>query len=155
MKDIHREILASYPALLKDDRQVPLGKLVAKGIDDILREEVDREVQILDRKSTAEKAEYFLKRLGISWFNGTIVPILGKAIKARNEMLHENPDRTPTRGEVLFMELATMSVPTATMAQAALLYPKVCGLPMSMSEEDAQKFLPGASKAVKDEQGLK
>lgn len=151
MKDIHREILASYPGLLKEDRQVPLGKLVANGIDDVLREEIDREVQILDRKSTAEKAEYFVKRLGISWFDGTIVPILDKAIKARNEMLHENPDRTPTRGEVLFMELATMSVPTATLAQAALLYPKTCSLPMSMSEEDAKKFLPGASNAVKGE----
>jgi hypothetical protein len=149
MKDIHRAILTSAPTLLKDDRQIPLGKLVVKGFDEILQEEVEREVQILDRKSTIDKAEYFLKRLGISWFDGTMIPILDSAIQARNTMLHENPDHLPTAGEQLFMELSTIGVPVATMAQAALLYPKSCSFPISMNEEDAKVFLPRANDAAK------
>lgn len=129
MKDIHRAILTEAPTLLKEDRQVPLGKLVAKGQQEVLREEIEREVQTLDRKSVAEKADYFSQRLGINWFGGTIVPILDQVIRARNEMLHENPDRMVNEKDLVFLSLATTSVPVATIAQAALLYPRAFVLP--------------------------
>jgi len=140
LKDIHRAILTEAPRLLKEDRQIPLGKLVAKGGEEVLREEIEREVQMLDRKSVAEKAEYFSKRLGINWFGGTIVPIFEHVIRARNEMLHENPDRVVSEKDLLFSHLVVLSVPVATLAQAALLYPKAFVLPMHMAEDDARKF---------------
>jgi len=143
MKDMHRAILSSRPVLLRPDRQIPFGKLISKGFDSVLQEEIEREIQILDRKSVAEKADYFLKRLGISWFEGSIVPMLDAVVRARNELLHENQDRRLTYGEVLFMELTTVSVPIATLAQSALLYPGTCSLPMGMTEDDAKKFLQG------------
>jgi hypothetical protein len=142
MKDTHRAILTAAPSLLKPDRQVPLGKLVSKGLEDIVGEEIEREVQILDRKSTKEKAEYFLERLGIGWFDGTIVPILDGVIDVRNEMLHENPERIVSDIEMVLINLVTTSVPIATIAQAAILYPSAVSLPTLMKEEDARKFLP-------------
>jgi hypothetical protein len=147
MKDAHRAILTVTPSLLKPDRQVPLGRLVAEGQEDVIREEIEREVQILDRKSTKEKAEYFLYRLGIGWFDGTIVPILGGVIDLRNEMLHENPERMVSDFEMVLLNLATSSVPIAITAQAAILYPTAFSLPTLMKEEDALKFLPGRSPA--------
>jgi hypothetical protein len=142
LKDIHRAALTADVSLLKPDRQVPLGKLVSKGSDEIIREEIDREVQILDRKSTEEKADYFLRRLGIGWFGGTIVPILDKVVRLRNEILHENPERMPGDTEMMLLGLVTISLPLATVAQAAVLYPTAFTLPVDLSEENARKFLP-------------
>jgi len=140
MKDIHRAILEDQPTLLREDRQVPLGKLLAKGQDEVLREEIEREVQMLDRKSVEDKADYFFKRLGINWLGGTIVPFLDHAVRVRNEMLHENPDRMVNEEDLFFLNLATFSVPIATLAQAALLYPRSFTPPMNIAEEDARKF---------------
>jgi hypothetical protein len=147
LKDIHRAVLTADVSLLKADRQVPLGKLVSKGSDEIIREEIDREVQTLDRKSTEEKADYFLRRLGIGWFGGTIVPILDKVVRLRNDILHENPERMPGDAEMMLLGLVTMSIPLATMAQAAVLYPAAFSLPRNLSEEDARKFLPSQTSA--------
>ncbi|MGB9074711.1 MAG: hypothetical protein WCC22_18890 [Terriglobales bacterium] len=145
MKDVHRAILASTPSLLRADRPVRLGKLVSKGRDEVVREEIEREVQQLDRKSTDEKAHYFLNRLGISWFDGNIVPILDGVIRLRNEMLHENPDRMVQDNELPLLNLVTTAVPLATVAQAAVLYRGQFALPVHMTEEDARKFLPKRS----------
>jgi hypothetical protein len=120
---------------------------VSKGSDEIIREEIDREVQTLDRKSTGEKADYFLRRLGIGWFGGTIVPLLDMVVGLRNQMLHENPERMPTDTEMALLGLVTMGVPVATVAQAAILYPTAFSLPKNMSEEDARKFLPEKAHA--------
>lgn len=146
MKDIHRAILEDQPTLLREDRQVPLGKLLAKGQDEVLREEIEREVQMLDRKSVEDKADYFFRRLGINWFGGAIVPFLNHAVKVRNEMLHENPDRVVNEKDLFFLNLATFSVPIATLAQAALLYPRSFTPPMNITEEDARKFFLDANR---------
>src|SRR5713101_1860523 len=76
LKEVHRTILKAVPSLLKHDRQIDLGRLVSKSKDVVVHEEIEREVQTLDRESAKKKAEYFLKRLGINWFDGTIIPIL-------------------------------------------------------------------------------
>ena len=142
MKDIHRAILSSVPSLLREDREIPLGKLVAKGQEEVVREEIEREVQQLDRKSTKEKADYFLKRLGITWFDGHMAVILDDVIRLRNEMLHENPELIVREHDLALLNLVTTAVPLATLAQAALLFPKAFALPAHMTEEDARKFLP-------------
>ena len=130
------------PSLLKADRQIPLGRLVSKGRDDVVHEEIEREVQALDRESSKKKAEYFVNRLGINWFGGTIVPILDGVLRLRNEMLHENPDRMVHDTELVSLNLVTTAVPLATLAQAALLYPDAFKLPAHLKEKDARKFLP-------------
>jgi hypothetical protein len=141
MKEVHRELLTANPSLLREDRQIPLGRLVAKGGADVIREEIEREVQALDRESTKKKAEYFFERLGINWLPG--VDVLHIAIRLRNEMLHENPDRTVNELEYAIMQAASMFVPFLVIAQAALLYPKVCQLPLNMTEDDVGKLFAG------------
>src|SRR5688572_12485207 len=61
LKDVHREVLRHNPGLLKADRLIPLGKLFAGSSASIIEEEIEREVQIMDRKSVKEKADYFDK----------------------------------------------------------------------------------------------
>ncbi len=88
MKSVHREILRAAPTLLRSDRNIDLGRLVSQGQETLVREEIEREVQSLDRQSVEKKAEYFRDRLNIDWFGGKIVPLLDLAINVRNEILH-------------------------------------------------------------------
>jgi hypothetical protein len=115
--------------LLKHDRLIDLGRLVAQGRDAIIDVEIEREIQIFDRKDTKEKDIYFRNRLGINWFDGTAEPLLADAIELRNIMLHEDPDRIVKPDDTLILTVSTTAVSFATVAGAAILYPKVCALP--------------------------
>ena len=123
MKDLHREVLRQEPSILKSDRQVPLGKILSAGLDVVLADEIEREVQILDRKSVSEKARYFLERLGIDWFDGKIVPFLERVIKVRNRIMHEDPDYKIKDEDIGTAQVVCFSIPWVTVIQAAVLYP--------------------------------
>jgi hypothetical protein len=155
LKDIHRAILLESPSLLKEDRLIPLGKLVSKGEKEVIFDEIEREVQMLDRESTKKKGEYFLERLGINWFEGAMIPILEGVIRLRNIMLHESPDRMVSESEYAMMLMAIVFIPTTTIAQAAILYPKVFKLPLKMKEEDARKMLFRAGAKSSDGKQVK
>lgn len=124
MKDIHHEILRANPTILKADRKIPLGKIIAKPIEELLEEEIEREVQILDRKSIEKKYEYFDKRLNIDWFEGTIIPLMKPVFELRNKISHEDPDIIVTDNILNMTHLVTYSLPTMCMMQAAVLYPE-------------------------------
>lgn len=141
LKDLHRAILRSSPNLLRHDRDVPLGKVIAVRKEQIIAEEIEREVQILDRQSTEKKADYFKTRLHIDWFGGTMVPIMDAMIKARNEILHENPDREISRFEGIALEIVTTMLPLNCVAQAAVLYPGSCLLPEHLDEKTVREKL--------------
>jgi hypothetical protein len=123
MKDIHREVLRQDPNLLKPDRQIPLGKVVSVPRDEIVAEEIEREVQSLDRKSVEERYLYFDKRLNIDWFGGTIVPLLKPVLELRNKILHENPDIDVTDKNLQLAHLVCFSLPLVCVMQAEVLYP--------------------------------
>lgn len=124
MKDIHREILRINPKALKADRQVPLGKIVSTPIEEILEEEIEREVQSLDRKTIEQRCEYFDKHLNIDWFGGTIIPLLKPVLDLRNKITHEDPDITITDNDLGLTYLVTFSLPVACVMQASVLYPE-------------------------------
>ena len=134
LKDLHREILKIRPDLLREDRTVPLGKLVSQGADSIVAEEIEREVQALDRQSVEKKADYFRDRLGINWFDHTIVPIMEAVVNARNEILHQNPDRKLSKFESIGLSMVTMMLSLACIVQAAVLYPGSCKGPKGIDE---------------------
>jgi hypothetical protein len=71
--------------------------------------EIEREVQALDRESTEKKAIYFRKRLGINWFDGTIVPILDRVITLRNLILHEDPNRLVDESDRVLLLVTSMA----------------------------------------------
>jgi hypothetical protein len=123
LKDIHREILRRDPKLLKADRQIPLGKLLSQSTQEIIDEEIEREVHSFDRKSVKQRAEYFDKRLNISWFDGTIIPLVEPVINLRNKILHENPDEVVSEGNLKLSHLVCIALPMGCVMQAAVLYP--------------------------------
>ena len=92
LKDIHKAILQNHPDLIKQDRQVHLGRLAAKGYPAVLAEEIEREICSLDRLSLERRAEHFDKRLGISSTSeeGYLQNVMG-VIATRNVILHEDP----------------------------------------------------------------
>jgi len=123
MKDIHREILKANPKALKADRQIPLGKIVTTPLEELLEEEIEREVQSLDRKTIEQKCEYFDKRLNIDWFGGTIIPLMKPVLELRNKIIHEDPDIVISSNDLNLAHLVTFSLPIACVMQAAVLYP--------------------------------
>lgn len=141
LKDLHREILKIRPDLLREDRTVQLGKLVSHGADSIITEEIEREAQALDRQNVEKKANYFRDRLGIDWFGHAIVPIMEAVINARNEILHENADREISSFEPLGLSIVTVMLPLSCMAQAAVLYPGSCKLPVGIDEATVRASL--------------
>jgi hypothetical protein len=148
LKEIHREVLRQKPALLRSDRQIPLGRLVALGPEKILEEEVEREVQSVDRKSIGDRAKYFLERLSIDWFDGTIVPLMEWAFGQRNEILHFNPDAEVSSKDLGRASVVGSAVPWVSVAQAAILYPggfkMIEGLEMEKAQQVFKALRPDA-----------
>jgi hypothetical protein len=100
MKDIHRAILRQTPTLLRGDRLIHLGAIVAKGTEAIIEEEIEREVLAIDRKSVQERVRYFDERLRVSWGPSEVVDHLVRIVGLRNRILHEEPDE-PVPADVL------------------------------------------------------
>lgn len=141
MKDIHREILKQRPTLLKLGRQVPLGKVINSDKEDIVNEEIEIEIQSLDRKSVEERAKYFRKRLGIDWLDGTIVPLLRRVLELRNHILHVNPDEEIKKLDIVLAHMVCIVIPLVTIAQAAILYPGGFTMVQGLDEEQARSFI--------------
>ncbi|MCI0331086.1 MAG: hypothetical protein L0196_09125 [candidate division Zixibacteria bacterium] len=123
LKDIHREVLRQKPTLLREDRQIPLGKLVALGPDRIIEDEIEREVQSLDRKTVKEKYIYFDEKLNLDWFEGSIVSLFETIVDTRNKILHEDPDLKVDNTHIALANLVGMSLPEWCILQAIILYP--------------------------------
>jgi hypothetical protein len=121
MKSIHREVLQNNPKLLSPDRTISLGRLTALGMDALIKEEVERAVQILDRKSTAERAETFDK-IGLPWK----IPAdkVDAVILLRNEILHENMDKPVTGTQIGDCRNITLEVPLRVCCAGLKRYPE-------------------------------
>ncbi len=141
MKDIHREILRQSPTLLKADRNIPLGKIITLDKNDIIEEEIEREVQSLDRKNVKDRANYFKERLGIDWFGGTIIPLLERFLELRNQILHVNPDEKIEKFDIGLAHIVCFAIPWVTVAQAAVLYKEGFEMIEGLDEEKARSFI--------------
>lgn len=141
MKDFHREVLRQKPELLRADRQIPLGKLTALGEQQVIEEEIEREIQSLDRKSVEDRARYFRERLGIGWQDGTILPLLKGVLDLRNKILHQDPDARVEEDDIALARLVCHSIPWACVAQAAVLYPGGFKMIEGLDPEKAKSLL--------------
>ena len=118
MKNIHREILRVDPKRLREDRQVPLGKLVALGYDVVLAIEIEREIEHLDRESVGNRATYWKDRLEIPW-QQELVPLVKMVSDLRNTILHDNPDLRITEDEIAWANvIPTVPALAFTAAQS-------------------------------------
>ena len=124
MKDIHRHILHSTPSLLNPKRQAPIGRIISLGLDSVLEEEIARDVHSLDRKSIAERCEYFKDHLSVDWsFDGKVIPVIEPLIDIRNKILHENHDLVL---DTIFLStcfIVCTAIPTVAIVQAYIQYP--------------------------------
>lgn len=141
MKDFHREVLRQKPELIRADRQIPLGRLIAVGKDQLIEEEIEREIQSLDRKNVEDRARHFREQLGIDWFDGTIVPMLKHVLDLRNTILHDNPDEKVEKVDIGVAHLVCFAIPWVSVAQAAVLYPHGFKMIEGLDPEKAKFFL--------------
>lgn len=143
MKDCHYEILKQQPKLMDPDRKVALGRLVAIGMNDLLEEEIRRQVSALDRMSIEAQDKYWCETLKVNWFDGKAAPVLKIALDHRNKILHEDPDAA-TDDDMLGLCLTICTgISWVTIVHGAVLYPKGFALPNLLSEKDARSLVEG------------
>lgn len=76
-----------------------------------------------------QRAEYFERRLGISWFGGTLTPIVDSVRGVRNELLHVNPERPIDSLEETLLTVVLLGLTFCIVVQGAFLYPTVFRMP--------------------------
>ncbi len=124
LKDIHREILKQKTSLLQSDRKIPLGKLIHGGQDKLIDEEIERAVNILERKNIRDIAQHFKDHLNVDWtFDGHILPIVEHVLSLRNKILHEEPDVKVGNDDCFHAITIYMAISLVAIAQCAILYP--------------------------------
>ena len=140
MKDLHRELLQQNPSFLNPERKISLGRVVSLGLDHVINEEIEREVQSLDRKSIEDRCKYFQERLSIDWsFAGTMIPVIKLITDKRNKLLHEDPDINVDQDDLTFASFACIGITMVSTIQAHLAYPEAFILP-EHSENTLQLF---------------
>jgi hypothetical protein len=77
----------------------------------MIEEEIEREVQALDRKTVSDRAKYFEERLGIDWCGGHFLSFVSDAIELRNRLLHLEPDLQVSDAEVGKVRWITSMLP--------------------------------------------
>lgn len=124
MKDLHREMLIINPTFLNATKKIPLGRAISIGFENILQEEIEKEVHALDRKNAREKSAYFKDKLSIDYsFDGTIIPLLEHAIGTRNKILHEEPNSEVDKMSLGLSHLVGMAIPLVSILQAYIQHP--------------------------------
>jgi len=68
IKQCARILLLDNPRTLDSQRQIPLGRLISMGKDEVILQEVERCVQSLDRKSVEKRVNFFNKNFGLDFF---------------------------------------------------------------------------------------
>jgi len=140
MKGIHRHCLCAKPALLRGEKEIALGRLVSKGEDAVLEEEIEAEVERLDRQSVKERAKYFKDKLGLKWGDpklfqqfyrlkssqdhADIVAGVDTFSELRNKIVHKDTGYIVKRDELDDARSYFTFVPSFCCQQAAKLYPE-------------------------------
>jgi len=135
MKDIHRHCLYAKPTLLKPDKKIDLGRVVAKGEDTVVEEEIKAEVKRLDGESTLTRASYFKATLKLDWgdpkmpdpklrvSHETCVDAIDEVTKLRHKIVHEESDHVVSLDALEKARRYYTFVPYCCCKQAVNLYP--------------------------------
>jgi len=93
LNDLVRHILIHQPILIKSDRKIEIGRLVSLGTDALIKEEVERQVYALDRKSIKDRSIYFQDHLKLPWGRDlSCTETIIKINDIRNDIIHKNTD---------------------------------------------------------------
>ncbi len=135
MKNIHRHCLYAKPTLLKSDKKIDLGRVVAKGGDTVVEEEIEHEVKKLDAESTRTRASYFKDTLNLDWGNPVMpepklrisheacVDAIDEVTKLRHKVVHEESDYVVSLDALQKARSFYTFVPNCCAAQAVEIYP--------------------------------
>ena len=102
INDLVRHILINLPILLESNRKIEMGRLITFGVDTLIKEEVERQVYSLDRKSILDRSIYFQGHLKLPWgkdSSGTDIII--KTNDIRNDIVHKNTDLIVSEADLL------------------------------------------------------
>jgi hypothetical protein len=157
IKDIHRVILRHDPKILKPDRKVLLGHLVAVGFDAIIAEEIESEVAARDRESVRKRAEHFRDRLHAPWGPPELVDAADRATELRNRILHEEPDAKVSPEDLKDAAAAVLFIPGFVCQALVEQYPdafnpqdriSLSGRPWVIAYNRLKRIPSGADGAV-------
>jgi hypothetical protein len=139
MKDIHRHCLCAKPTLLRGEKEIALGRLIADGEDAVLKKEIEAEVERIDRQSTKERAKYFINNLRLKWGDPKlfqqfyrlkssedhedVVLQIEKYSDLRNKIVHKDTDYVVKQDELSEARNYFTFVPSFCCQQAVKLYP--------------------------------
>ena len=139
MKDIHHHCLCANPNLLKADKKIDLGRVIAKGEDTVLEEEIKFEVERLDREGVRTRATYFREKLSLKWGDEQqfqqfyhlklaqdhehFVTEIDKCSTLRNKIVHEDTEYVVKIDELETARRYFTFVPSFCCMQAVKLYP--------------------------------
>jgi hypothetical protein len=123
MKEIHRAALNASPELIESNRPITVSEVLAKGIDAVRAEAVERAVHRLDRLSAEEQAEHFRKHLTLPYDENTAGHV-GHVVGVRNALLHGDVERDISDAEMALMRGVTLGVPIRLIGEAAKRFPK-------------------------------
>ena len=139
MKDIHRHCLCAKPRLLRGDKEIALGRLITNGEDAVLGEEIEAEVERIDRQSTKERAKYFSEKLSLKWGDPKlfrqfyrlkssedhkdVVLKIEKYSNLRHKIVHEDTDYVVKQDELSEARSYFTFLPSFCCEQAVKLYP--------------------------------
>lgn len=140
MKDIHRHCLCAKPMLLRGEKEIALGRLISKGEDAVLEEEIETEVKRLDRENVKERAKYFKDKLGLKWGDpklfhqfyrlkssqdhADIVAAVDELSELRHKIVHKDTGYIVKPDELDNARSYFTFVPSFCCRQAVKLYPE-------------------------------
>jgi hypothetical protein len=123
IKQCARVLLSDNPQILGSQRQIPLGKLISMGKDEVILQEVERCVQSLDRKSIEERVDFFKKNFGLDFFEEPGKNLLKSLSDKRNRLLHEDPGTGASKIDVDLSFFLCFSIGTWLLMQIDTIAP--------------------------------
>lgn len=129
MKDIHTEVLCAKPALLakiRPSREVKYEHIFTESptFKAILDQQIQREVEEVDRLSFQKRAEYFDKQLNLPMADEATLKFVGDMMKVRNEISHENPLKTVSPADLSKATTVLKQIPTRVYDKARAVFGK-------------------------------
>lgn len=123
IKQCARVLLLDNPRILNSQRQVPLGKLITMGKEEVILQEVEGCVQSLDRKSVEKRVNFFNRNFGLDFFGEPGKTLLKILTDKRNKLLHEEPGTGASKIDAYLSFFLCFSIGTWLLMQIDTIAP--------------------------------
>ncbi|HOD36417.1 MAG TPA: hypothetical protein PLR20_14545 [Syntrophales bacterium] len=135
LEDIYREILKQYPLLLKSDKHIKLGRILARGLDVVLKEEIENEVRSWSFDSVKDKVNRFKNRLKIE-LPKELIKDFYDCNETRNNLVHRDPDLEVKEESLNILRKLSLTLPLLVIGKAKSIYPKCFHESLGLPQKD-------------------